>query len=90
MTSMNSDDNSPTFKLKSILLIATQRLDSQDVNIDRMLIDIKNEFGKKNINDVIEAIRLGSLGKFGVNYKLTTQVVCYWIRCHLNPKIDKL
>jgi hypothetical protein len=55
-----------------------------------MLIDIKSEFGNKKIENVIEAIRLGSLGKFGVNYKLTTQVVCYWIRCHLNPKIDKL
>jgi hypothetical protein len=90
MTSTNLESNSPIFKLKSILLIATQRLDSQNVNIDRMLIDIKSEFGSKKIENVIEAIRLGSLGKFGVNYKLTTQVVCYWIRCHLNPKIDKL
>ena len=73
-----------------MLLIAAERLDSNIENIDKMFNDIKSEFGKKNIDNVIEAIRLGSLGKFGVNYKITTQVVSYWIRCYTEPKIDKL
>jgi hypothetical protein len=73
-----------------MLLIASERLDSNIENVDKMFIDIKNEFGKRKIEDVIEAIKLGSLGKYGVNYKLTTQVVCFWIRCYTEPKIDKL
>jgi hypothetical protein len=87
---MNLENNSQTFKLKTMLLIASERLDSNIENVDKMFIDIKNEFGKRKIEDVIEAIRLGSLGKYGVNYKLTTQVVSYWIRCYTEPKIDKL
>jgi len=87
---MSLENNSKTFKLKAMLLIASERLDSNIENVDKMFIDIKNEFGKRKIEDVIEAIRLGSLGKYGVNYKLTTQVVSYWIRCYTEPKIDKL
>jgi hypothetical protein len=73
-----------------MLLIAAERLDCNIENVDKMFNDIKNEFQKRSIEQVIEAVKLGSLGKFGVNYKLTTQVVCYWIRCHIDPKIDKL
>jgi hypothetical protein len=73
-----------------MLLIASERLDSNIIDVDKMFEDIKNEFGKIKIEVVIEAIRLGSLGKYGVNYKLTTQVVCFWIRCYTEPKIDKL
>jgi hypothetical protein len=87
---MNLENNSQTFKLKTMLLIASERLDSNIENVDKMFEDIKNEFGKIRIEVVIEAIRLGSLGKYGVNYKLTTQVVCFWIRCYTEPKIDKL
>lgn len=87
---MSLENNSQTFKLKTMLLIASERLDSNIENVDKMLTDIHNEFHKKKISDVIEAVRLGSLGKYGVNYKLTTQVVCYWIRCYTEPKIDKL
>lgn len=87
---MSLENNSQTFKLKTMLLIASERLDSNIENVDKMLKDIHNEFHKKKISDVIEAVRLGSLGKYGVNYKLTTQVVCYWIRCYTEPKIDKL
>jgi hypothetical protein len=87
---MNLENNSPTFKLKTMLLIASERLDSNIIDVDKMFEDIKNEFGKIKIEVVIEAIRLGSLGKYGVNYKLTTQVVCFWIRCYTEPKIDKL
>jgi len=90
MMSQNSENNSSIYKLKTILLIAEQRVDSQINNIEEMIVDIKSEFNKSKIEVVIEAIRLGSLGKFGVTYKLTTQVVCYWIRCHINPKVDKL
>ena len=87
---MSLENNSQTFKLKTMLLIASERLDSNIENVDKMLTDIHNEFHKKKISDVIESVRLGSLGKYGVNYKLTTQVVCYWIRCYTEPKIDKL
>ncbi|HOD09935.1 MAG TPA: hypothetical protein PKH91_04245 [Flavobacterium sp.] len=87
---MNLENNSKTYKLIAMLSIASERLDSEITNIDKMFEDIKKEFCKKNIDDVIEAVRLGSLGKYGVNYKLTTQVVCFWIRCYTEPKIDKL
>lgn len=87
---MSLENNSQTFKLKAMLLVASERLESNTPNVEKMYNDIKNEFSKKKIDDVIEAIRLGSLGKYGVNYKLTTQVVCYWIRCYTEPKIDKL
>ena len=87
---MSLENNSQTFKLKAMLLVASERLESNTPNVEKMYNDIKNEFSKKKISDVIEAVRLGSLGKYGVNYKLTTQVVCYWIRCYTEPKIDKL
>jgi hypothetical protein len=38
------------------------------------------------IGDIIEAIRQGSLGKYGLTYKLNTQAVCYWINQYLKEK----
>ena len=62
------------------LVFAMQRCDYPEINIEKASIDIHIEFGKKlNLKDIMTAIRTGAMGKYGVNYKLTTQVVGSWI-----------
>lgn len=57
-----------------------QRCDSLDLNAVKAATDIEAEFIRKlNINEIKKAIRTGAMGKYGVNYKLTTQVVGSWI-----------
>jgi hypothetical protein len=38
------------------------------------------------LKEINEAIRLGSLGKYGRTYKLNTQEVCMWIHEYLKSK----
>lgn len=78
---MECEDN-----LKKSLAVAMQRTDSEISNIDLTINDIFNEFKNKKICDVIEAIRQGSLGKYGLTYKLNTQAICYWINQYLKEK----
>jgi hypothetical protein len=78
---MECEDN-----LKKSLAVAMQRTDSEISNIDLTINDIFNEFKNKKIGDVIEAIRQGSLGKYGLTYKLNTQAICYWINQYLKEK----
>jgi len=43
-----------------------------------------------NLKDIREALRNGSLAKYGITYKLNTQVICFWIREYLKSKKSKL
>lgn len=71
-------------KIATSLSVAAQRTGTELKDINRgMAIDIYNEFEELNENDIKKAIRNGSLGKYGFTYKLTTQVVCIWIREYL-------
>jgi hypothetical protein len=49
------------------------------------MVDIKQEFKDLTVERIIKAIRNGSLGYYGITYKLTTQQICFWIRESLKP-----
>lgn len=57
-----------------------QRVDMDFNNIFTTAKDISDEFPKITLDNIREAIRRGSLGEYGVTYKLNTQTVCVWIR----------
>lgn len=73
-------------KLKIQLALAMQKTDCEIKNIDWLINDIVSEFGNKKTIDILEAIKQGSIGKFGISFKLTTQVVGYWINQYLKEK----
>lgn len=59
-------------------------------NIDNTINDICTEFGFCKLSDIKDAIRKGSLGKYGRSFRLNTQEVCYWIREHRKEKSNRL
>lgn len=64
------------------------RMDFQ--SIDETIIDLLDEFKHVRLKDIREALRNGSLGKYGKTYRLSTQEVCVWIREHLKTKKTNL
>jgi len=61
-----------------------QRTEQKLSDVNATVDDIINIFG---YNDKIkQAILNGSVGKYGVTFKLTTQVVCSWIYESRKPK----
>jgi len=63
-----------------------ERTDCEIKNIDNLVLDISEEFKNKKLVDIKEAIRQGAFGKFGITYKISTQVVGYWINQYLKEK----
>jgi transcriptional regulator NrdR family protein len=62
------------------LVYAMDRCDSHELKLESCSNDIEVEFiNKLNVNEIKKAIRTGAMGKYGVNYKITTQVVGSWI-----------
>ena len=77
--------------LKLSIAFAFERTRSEAFDITEMVRDILTEFPRLSSDRLIEAIRNGSLGKYGRTFRLSTQEVCYWIREHIKPiKQDKL
>jgi len=77
--------------LKLSMSFAFERTRSEKFDITEMVKDILTEFPRVSSDKITEAIRNGSLGKYGRTYKLSTQEVCYWIREHIKPiKQDRL
>lgn len=74
------------FSLKQSLAVAMERTDCEIKNIDNVVFDVSEEFKNKKLVDVKEAIRQGAFGKFGITYKISTQVVGYWINQYLKEK----
>lgn len=72
--------------LQSSILIAFERTLTEPYNIENMIKDIISEFPRTKSDEIIKAIRNGSLGKYGKTYKLSTQEVCIWIREYLKEK----
>lgn|SRR5690606_198338 len=66
------------------IAVAFDRTSTEPFNIDNMVADIHAEFGHLSVNEVMKAIRNGSLGAYGRTYKLCTQEVCVWIRAYLS------
>lgn len=71
------------FKIQASILIAMQRTGTTELNIQEAIKDVTDEFRLMKDERLIQAIRNGSLGKYGKTYKLTTQVICIWIREYL-------
>lgn len=87
---MTQETTTLEFKIKEFLLVAVQRVDSQLDNIQKTINDIITEFPNMKENEFRKALRNGGLGKYGVTFKLTTQVVCYWIREYKKENANKL
>ena len=58
-------------------------------NLDTCIEDIASEFNYLNLWQIKEAIRLGSMGKYGRSFRLSTQEICYWIREFLKENNKK-
>jgi len=72
-------------EIQKSLAFAMQRCDSLDLNALLCANDIFNQFnGKLSLERIKIAIRNGSMGKYGINYKLTTQVISNWIYKFIN------
>jgi len=72
--------------LRASIVLAFERTRTEAFDITSMITDIQTEFPRIDISDIQEAIRKGSLGKYGATYKLSTQIVCIWIREYLKEK----
>lgn len=62
------------------------RVGLEPVEPNLILTDIEREFKSVDVKSIQEAIRLGSTGKYGRTYRLTSQEVCFWIREYLKEK----
>ena len=77
-------------EMKKSLVIVMSRLDMDFKDIDSTSFDLVDEFRNITLKDIREALRNGSLAKYGVTYKLNTQVICFWIREYLKSTKSKL
>ena len=72
-------------EIQKSLAFAMQRCDSLDLNALLCSDDIFDQFNSKlSLGCIKIAIRNGSMGKYGINYKLTTQVISNWIYKYIN------
>jgi hypothetical protein len=86
-----NQDNQKLNNLKLSIAFAFERTRTEPFKIDGMVGDVLSEFPRVSSDKITEAIRNGSLGKYGRTYKLSTQEICFWIREHIKPvKVDKL
>lgn len=67
-----------------------QRVNHDFPEIDRTIEDVISEFSFMPIKDVRQALRNGSLGRYGLSYRLSTQEVCVWILKYLDSQKSKL
>ena len=70
--------------LISRLVVVMDRLSDTELNPQQTAIDIFENFG--NSDEVQKAILKGSLGGYGIPYKLTTAVIRSWIYESRKPK----
>lgn len=80
------DKKDLSIELEKSLIIAMDRTDSKLLNSKNTIDDIIEKFSKKKLCDVLDGIKQGGLGEYGIVYKITTQSVCYWINQYLNEK----
>lgn len=86
----NSFQTSKENILKTSIAVAFERTGTEIVNIDNMVLDVFSEFPNVNIEQILTALRNGSLGKYGKTYKFTTQEICIWIRKYLDETTPKI
>jgi len=68
------------------MLLAFERTGSELFDIENLITDVLQEFKGIKQDELKESLRRGSLGHYGVTYKLTIQVVCYWIISYRESK----
>lgn len=66
--------------------MAIVRTESKPIDVNSISLEILNEFKGVDVDDMVKAIRNGSLGKYGRTYRLSTQEICIWIREYLKKK----
>jgi hypothetical protein len=86
----NLSQTSKETLLRSSIAVAFERTGTEVSNIDNMVIDVFSEFPNVNIEQILTALRNGSLGKYGKTYKFTTQEICIWIRKYLEETVPKV
>jgi hypothetical protein len=86
----NSFQTSKENILRTSIAVAFERTGTEVNNIDNMVLDVFSEFPNVNIEQILIALRNGSLGKYGKTYKFTTQEICIWIRKYLEETVPKI
>lgn len=86
----HSDRQTLVFNLQTSIAVAFERTQTEPYNLDSMINDVLTEFPKYGTETFKNAIRKGSLGAYGLNYKVTTQVVCHWIREYVKSQNNRL
>ena len=54
--------------------------------VKNICADLITEFPTATVDDFTKALRNGGLGRYGVTYTLSTQVMCVWMREYLKAK----
>ena len=91
-TPMNSKENTRASKseiIEASVIMAFKRTGQDVNNLERITKDILEEFNRMNPQEIVKAIKNGSLGMYGRTYKLSTQEVCIWVREYLKSKNNK-
>jgi hypothetical protein len=87
MNLQNSLENQDReYNIKASLIVAMDRLRVEPFDIHNMYLDIESEYKRVSTNEIQNAIRNGSIGKYGSTYKFNTQSVCIWINQYLENK----
>lgn len=87
---MQSNQMVSVDEIKKSLIIAIERTGFNLSSIDSTALDIFYEFKNESLFKIREAIRKGSLGEYGISYRLSTQEICVWIKKYLEVKKTKL
>ena len=83
------NNNESGNKIKQSLILAIQRTELEPKSIDLITNDLITEFSNIPITDIQKAIRNGALGKYGVSYRFSSQIVCFWVREFIKEKNKK-
>lgn len=89
-----SIDNDTSSKLKALIANSSAMVvggKNVDVNDTKLAFDsIIDEFSNINVLHIVNGIKKGSRGGFGIVYKVTPLLMCYWIREYMKdaPYID--
>lgn len=83
ISQQKSEETTLIFNLKASLAVAFERTSTEPYDITNMTNDVVNEFKGVDLSHLQKAIKNGSLGHYGYTYKLSTQVVCIWVREYL-------
>ena len=85
----NLELNKEVQKISVAITIAMRRTNSFDGIDDyaKSAIDIYDMFNYNvGLSGIIRAMKEGGMGKYGKNYKLTTQIIGFWVHSSM-PKV---